>query len=135
MATNIFVGPYVNGPEPHSPTSKVACGGGWKNWFKSLRESLTRPALIHSANGDRPRPTGSKSEAIAKSWAYRVTNYRRLRTAGLTCLVAAPNSAAGISSHLDLEAIAEARFKPHRRNGRMRPVHRALLPQFLVFIP
>jgi E1-E2 ATPase len=111
MATNIFVGPYVNGPEPDSPVSKAAGGGGWKNWFKALRKWLTRPASTHSANGDQPRPAGSKSEAPANRWAYRVTNYRRLRTAGLTCLVAPPNSAAGISSHLDLEAIAPAELR------------------------
>lgn len=106
MATSIFVGPYVNGPATDSNVSKAGVGGGWKSWFKALREWLTRPASIHPANGDQPRPEGSKSEPPANSWAYRVTNYRRLRTAGLTCLVAPPNSAAGISSHLDLEAIA-----------------------------
>jgi E1-E2 ATPase len=107
MATNVFVGPYVNGPEPDSNASKAA-DSGWMSWFKAIARSLTGVAPVRATVGDQDRSANPNPAAAATRWAFRVTNYCRLRTAGLTCLVAPPNSAAGISSHLDLEAIAAA---------------------------
>jgi hypothetical protein len=105
MAITVFVGPYVHGPNPTQATVDTVGGSAWKRWFKALRQSLARLAPNHSPFGDRDRPAEPRSPAAVTRWAYRVTNYHRLRAAGLTCLIAPPNAAAGISSHLDLEAI------------------------------
>ena len=50
------------------------------------------------------------SAPVTTRRAYRATNYRQLRQAGLIGATAGPATAAGISSHLDLEAVEPDRL-------------------------
>jgi hypothetical protein len=111
MARAIIVAPHVRGPELGPAEGDAEADRSWKTWFKSLFGVFAGAAPEQSTVKHRSQSASAVAAPVVARWAYRVTNYYQLRAAGMTCLVIPPSARAGISSHLDLEAVEPTKLR------------------------
>jgi E1-E2 ATPase len=104
--TKIRVAPYLRGPDLDPEPVKTSSPTNWIRRrirplgkdFRNTPESSGQPAI-------------AAAPVVTPHWAYRAVNYRRLHAAGMPCVIAAPSIAAGISCHLELEAVAPSELQ------------------------
>jgi E1-E2 ATPase len=99
VSMKVFITRRVEGP--NESASRASIGAAINRRWRQVVDFFSSPSVP-----DAP------AQAKATVWAYRLTNYRRLRAAGVACVVAPPKGAAGISCHLDLEAIEPQHLAP-----------------------
>ncbi|HEV2971991.1 MAG TPA: hypothetical protein VGY55_18605 [Pirellulales bacterium] len=104
--TNVRIAPYIRGPELDPESVKTPSPA---NWIRRLTRLWGRVFGNSTECGEQPAIAASP---VSKThWAFRAVNYHRLHAAGMPCVIAAPSIAAGISSHLELEAIVPSELQ------------------------
>ena len=96
MSVTVHVGPYMNGPVPDRSETSSARESALRRWLRRVVKWPLEPIPVSEPAG---------------GWAFRVTNYQLLRAVGVTCVVAPPSAAAGVSSHVVLEAVDPAALR------------------------
>jgi hypothetical protein len=95
---NVFFARRVEGPQQLARRADAVPKRAWRRLVDFFWSAPPR------------EPQANPPESAA--WAYRLTNYRHLRAAGVACVVAPPRGTAGISCHLDLQAVEPALLAP-----------------------
>ncbi len=121
MNATIHIGPYIPGPAAPSETvqPKNEPAVNRSNSIRGALAALLPHRLFRRLVGgaikslkrtEKPAVTETISVPPTTHWAYRATNFRQLQQAGLVGTPAGSATAAGISSHLNLEAVEPDRL-------------------------
>ncbi|HEV3417509.1 MAG TPA: hypothetical protein VG056_11865 [Pirellulales bacterium] len=104
--TKIHIAPYIRGPDLQPQPVKTSSPDNWiRRWTRLWGR------VVGNAAKSNEQPATAAAPAVTTHWAYRAVNYHRLHAAGMPCVIAAPSISAGVSCHLELEAIAPSELQ------------------------
>jgi hypothetical protein len=106
MATKIYFGPYVRGPERNSHGGETDRIGGWNRLFKKMR------TLVWADSNSRDRPPTAAPSNRRGHWAYRVANCRQSAPAEQSRECQPPTPLAVEVRDLAVEAVAPEQLRP-----------------------